>query len=77
MNDFINKLIDDIHNINPELALERQTEYNRNFVNKVLKEQCNIADVVGRIEQLPKEQLESEYEYWEWYRNEQMKAKDV
>lgn len=46
MNDFINKLIDDIHNINPELALKRQTEYNQNFVNKVLNEQCNIADVV-------------------------------
>ncbi len=39
MNDFINKLIDDIHNINPELALKRQTEYNQNFVNKTLNEQ--------------------------------------
>lgn len=49
MNDFINKLIDDIHNINPELALERQTEYNRNFVNKILNEQCNIADVSNSV----------------------------
>jgi len=53
MNDFINKLIDDIHNINPELALKRQTEYNRNFVNKVLNEQCNIPVVGWRSEQLP------------------------
>lgn len=42
MNDFIQKLLDDIHNINPELALKRQTEYNQNFVNKALNEQCDI-----------------------------------
>lgn len=46
MNDFIQKLLDDIHNINPELALKRQTEYNQNFVNKVLNEQCDIHGVV-------------------------------
>ena len=59
MNDFINKLIDDIHNINPELDLKRQTEYNRNFVNAVLNEQCNIANVVGQSEQL--------LAFLEWY----------
>lgn len=42
MNDFIQKLLDDIHNIDPELALKRQTEYNQNFVNKALNEQCDI-----------------------------------
>ena len=46
MNDFIQKLLDDIHNIDPELALKRQTEYNQNFVNKVLNEQCDIHVVV-------------------------------
>lgn len=51
LNEFINKLLDDIHNINPELSLKRQTEYNQNFVNKVLNEQCNIADVSNRREQ--------------------------
>lgn len=59
MNDFINKLIDDIHNINPELALKRQTEYNRNFVNKVLNEQCNIAVVSGSA--FTKEDLKKAY----------------
>jgi len=42
MNDFIQKLLDDIHNINPELSLKRQTEYNQNFINKALNEQCDI-----------------------------------
>ena len=45
MTDFIQKLLDDIHNINPELALKRQTEYNQNFVNKVLNEQCDVPSV--------------------------------
>lgn len=66
MNDFINKLIDDIHNINPELALERQTEYNRNFANKILNEQCNIADVV-----LQSEQLQSFVSgFYQWHRKQ-------
>jgi hypothetical protein len=42
MNNFIQKLLDDIHNINPELSLKRQTEYNQNFINKALNEQCDI-----------------------------------
>ena len=42
MNDFIQKLLDEIHNINPELSLKRQTEYNQNFANKALNEQCDI-----------------------------------
>jgi hypothetical protein len=46
MNDFIQKLLDDIHNINPELSLKRQTEYNQNFINKALNEQCDIHVVV-------------------------------
>lgn len=32
MNDFIEKLLDDLHNINPELSLEREKEYRKNFV---------------------------------------------
>jgi hypothetical protein len=28
---FINTLLDDIHNINPEQSLKRQNEYNKNF----------------------------------------------
>ena len=47
MNDFIEKLLDDIHNINPELAFKRQTEYHQNYVNKVLNEQCDIPVVVN------------------------------
>ena len=42
MNEFINKLIDDIHNINPELALKRQTEYNQNFVNSALNQRQTL-----------------------------------
>ena len=49
MNDFIQKLLDDIHNINPELSLKRQTEYNQNFVNKTLNEQCDIPIVSTRL----------------------------
>lgn len=38
INEFINKLLDDIHNIDPELSLKRQTEYNQNYLNK----QCSV-----------------------------------
>ena len=41
LNEFINKVLDDLHNFSPELSLERQIEYNRNFVNQVLNEQCS------------------------------------
>ena len=44
LNEFIDKLLNDIHNIDPELSLKRQTEYNKNFVNKVLNEAIDFTD---------------------------------
>jgi hypothetical protein len=52
MNEFVQKLLDDIHNINPELALKRQTEYNQNIVNKALNEQCDIHVVSSSLPDL-------------------------
>ncbi len=50
MNEFVQKLLDDIHNINPELSLKRQTEYNQNFVNNELNKQCDIHGVSNSLD---------------------------
>lgn len=37
MNKFIEKLLDDIHNVSPELSLEREKEYRQNFEKQYKK----------------------------------------
>ena len=58
------------------IELLTAVRYTTNDIEKVADEICSLFNVVGQSEQLPKEEFESEEEYWDWYRSEQMKAKD-
>lgn len=46
-NDFINKLLDDIHNIDPELSLKRQTEFNK---MQIKEEKTPMQQLIEKID---------------------------
>lgn len=43
---------------------------------EAVRKALRIHGVVGRSEQLPTSEPLEEQEYWDWYKREQMKAKD-
>lgn len=54
MNEFIEKLLNDIHKINPELAFKRQNEYHQNYANDVLNNQSQSKQLVSFLRQYQK-----------------------